>query len=346
MLSIFLCCIVISVNGQYVSPDEIIKVNELYKAEQYGAFFDKIKNLGFELKESVKDYTLDEVNYKSEFTFNLVTKAPWNKGLTPLANEQTFNTSSWSFIIEEHKLYKRIKISFLIYAFNSEDLFKTLYFRWKNDEDAVDEDFSTLNEKYFSNYSENFGFDVESGDVFELPLKFDAQVEYGKYGPYVRVFLKYNIANHPLNQPIDEYLRNREENKKQSIITVPIINDGKLSKVIVSLGGKPVTYFVDSGASDMNINLSIEKYLKEIGNIRGTDYLSSAKYQLADGSIKEYRRVRLNSVKIGDIIVESVVANITDDKEILLLGKSFFNHFAYWKINNQNHTLELRKWKQ
>jgi aspartyl protease family protein len=104
-----------------------------------------------------------------------------------------------------------------------------------------------------------------------------------------------------------------------------------------------VAYIIDSGASDMTINNSIEKYLKEIGALRSSDYLEPAKYQLADGSIKEYRRVVLHSVKIGDIILDSVVANIAGDSEILLLGKSFLNQFSYWKINNDTKTLELEK---
>lgn len=350
LVTIIILQLTLTVYGQYISPEDIFKVNDLYIGEQYGAFADKLKNLGFKPTESVQDYTLNNINYKSECSFEMKTNAPWHKGLSALGNSENYNTSSWGFKIEEHKIYRTVKIRFLIYAINSKQLFTSLCFKWINKDKAIEMPYSTEFDKKLIVKAENFGFDLENGGVYELPDKLDAQVEFHdniingqEYGAYIRVFLEYTFANHPLTQPIEEYLKEQEEKKGQSIISVPIKNEGKISKVNIVVGGKAITYIIDSGASDMNINESIEKYLKEIGALRSSDYLTPAKYQLADGSIKEYRRVLLNSVKIGNVTIDLVTANITGDNEVLLLGKSFLNQFSYWKINNETKTLELRR---
>ena len=306
LASIILFQVSLTTYGQYISPADIFKVNDLYIAEQYGAFADKLKNLGFNLKESTQDYTLNNINYKSEFSFELKTQAPWHKGLTALGNSENFNTSSWGFQIEEYKIFRIVKIRFTLHAMNAKQSFTNLCFKWINQDGAIEMPWSTEFDKKLIVKAENFGFNLDNGEVYELPDKFDAQIEYNEnvnngqdYGAYIRVFLEYTIANHPLTQPIEEYLKEQEQKKKESIISVPIKNEGKISKVNIVIGGKAMDYIIDSGASDININESIEKYLKEIGALRSSDYLSPAKYQLADGSIREYRRVLLNSVKNG-----------------------------------------------
>ena len=113
--------------AQNISADDIIIVNDLYVTEQDGAFANKLKNIGFKLKESLQDYTLNNVTYRSERSYEMVTKAPWDPRLTETGNAETFNTNIWRFQIEDHKLLIKVNISLAVYSPDSKDLFNRIY---------------------------------------------------------------------------------------------------------------------------------------------------------------------------------------------------------------------------
>lgn len=343
-------------HGQYISKIEFNRINELYITGQYESFMDKLVNLGFELDQVVKDYMIDGVMYKGQCTFILNSQAPWHRGLSVQGNAENKLRSFWKFETEEHDLFIIVKIRYVLYASNSADLFVDLKNEWERrygpslPKETTDCNSYHTDCARFIDRSENFALDLESGNAKELLPKFEAWIYYSEnirngqdYGGHIDGTIEYYIAKHPLTQPISEYLIHREQNVKLSIVSVPIVSEGKIARVVVSIGGKPVSYIIDSGASDINISTSMEKYLKEIGVVRNTDYLSPQKYRMADGTIKEYRRLILSSVTIADISIESVTARVTEEHEVLLLGKSFLDRFSYWKINNQTQALELKK---
>ncbi len=349
---LLVCQLWLNSYGQYV-PFDLLEINDLYITEQYAPFADKMNNLGFRLDKSVHDYELNGIKHKAEFSFTLKTQAPPTNLLANTFDDGK-QESFWMFKTEEHRLFKNVDIRFKFYLRDSEWLFTKLYDKLVKEVGQPTEEPNGCvgSDKCmrFIDRSENFARDVEGGGLRELPNKFYCFVDYYKneyngkdQGAYINGSLSYCISKYPLGQPVQEYVKELKENKSKSIVSVPVVSEGKISRVNVLVGGKSISYIIDSGASDMNINESMERYLKEIGTVRSTDYLTAGKYQLADGSIKEYRRVMISTVKIGDLTIESVPANIIRDNEPLLLGKSFLNRFSFWKIDNEKKSLELKR---
>ena len=99
---------------------------------------------------------------------------------------------------------------------------------------------------------------------------------------------------------------------------------------------------VDSGASDVSIPADIVSTLMRTKTITGEDFLGTQTYVLADGSRVPSHRFRIRSLKVGNRIVENVVAGIASVKGDILLGQSFLSKFKSWSVDNEQHTLILR----
>lgn len=101
------------------------------------------------------------------------------------------------------------------------------------------------------------------------------------------------------------------------------------------------TYILDSGASDMSIDTETFQYLNNTNQLKIENRLSDARYQLADGSIVQFKRVRIPSFSINDVTVKDIDATIVQNGKPLLLGKSFLDSFKSWKIDNVKNVLVL-----
>jgi hypothetical protein len=99
---------------------------------------------------------------------------------------------------------------------------------------------------------------------------------------------------------------------------------------------------VDSGASDVSIPADIVSTLMRTKTITGEDFLGTQTYVLADGSRVPSHRFRIRSLKVGNRIVDNVVAGIASVKGDILLGQSFLSKFKSWSVDNEQHTLILR----
>lgn len=127
-------------------------------------------------------------------------------------------------------------------------------------------------------------------------------------------------------------------------IFVPVINIGGIFKVKISVGNLSKYFTIDSGASDMMVSTDFERDLILEGLVNRDDYLSDYNYTLADGSIIKCRRILLNSIQIGEFIVNNVIVAVIDNSDIsLLLGKSFLDKFNNWSIDNKKSTLYLER---
>lgn len=138
------------------------------------------------------------------------------------------------------------------------------------------------------------------------------------------------------------YPKIKYSNSNKSItkfITVPLIKSGKTYFINIYIGTKKKKYILDSGASDFTIDESSYRQLLEKGIINITHKLSDGEYQMADGSIKTYKRTLIPGITIGNAIIENVVATIIRDGQPLLLGKSVLDNFKTWKIDNSKNVL-------
>lgn len=114
-------------------------------------------------------------------------------------------------------------------------------------------------------------------------------------------------------------------------------------KLWVTIGDVSKRFVLDSGASDISLSEITEKELLSKGIIKPEYYIEPALYKLADGSVKESRRLILPELSIGDFRVNNVTASIGVSESPLLLGRSFLDNFRKWSIDNSSKELVLEK---
>ena len=107
---------------------------------------------------------------------------------------------------------------------------------------------------------------------------------------------------------------------------------------MITIGNKNYKYLIDTGASDMIINSSIEKNLLNYGYLRQSDYKESRVYEIANGQQIKLNIAELPNIKISGYEFNNIDIAIGDDRASLLLGMSFLNRFD-WKITENE--LEL-----
>jgi len=102
-------------------------------------------------------------------------------------------------------------------------------------------------------------------------------------------------------------------------------------------------FVVDSGAADVSIPSDVVMALIRKGTISDSDFIGSANYTLADGSIMPSKIFRIRSLKVGNRVIENVTASLAPMRGQLLLGQSFLTHFKSWSIDNTTHALILNE---
>jgi len=126
--------------------------------------------------------------------------------------------------------------------------------------------------------------------------------------------------------------------------TIQLEKNGNIYSISVSIGTIRRKFILDSGASDVSISENFERELINAGTITQKNYIASALYKLANGSIVECKRLLLPEMKVGDYTVKNVVVSVTKGSDdVLLLGKSFLDKFSKWTIDNNTQTLKLEK---
>ena len=123
-----------------------------------------------------------------------------------------------------------------------------------------------------------------------------------------------------------------------NVVKLPISSRGNMKYIKIQAGGYYYNFLIDTGASTMTINSSLEKNLIRSGKIRKGSY-RPVRYQIADGSTVVLYETVISSIEIGGRTFRNVKVAIGDENTSLLLGMSFLNSFN-WRINGNN--LELR----
>ncbi len=95
------------------------------------------------------------------------------------------------------------------------------------------------------------------------------------------------------------------------------------------INGIKVTFLVDTGATDVALS---SRLARELGLKRGT----SIQVNTANGLAVAYE-TRLDSVRLGAIVVRDVPANFSDGMmdHTVLLGMSFLKHLEFTQRENQ-----------
>jgi clan AA aspartic protease (TIGR02281 family) len=122
--------------------------------------------------------------------------------------------------------------------------------------------------------------------------------------------------------------------------TILLENDRGTYVVPVVINGVITLKFtVDSGAADVSIPADVFLTLIRAGTIGDKDYVGQKTYVLADGSTVPSQTFRIRSLKIGDVVMENVLATVASVKGDLLLGQSFLGRLKSWSIDNTAHAM-------
>ena len=123
---------------------------------------------------------------------------------------------------------------------------------------------------------------------------------------------------------------------------VQLENDGGTYVVPVVINGIiSLRFTVDSGAADVSIPADVFLTLMRAGTIAESDLVGKQTYVLADGSKVPSQTFVIRSLKVGNVVVENVLANVASVKGSLLLGQSFLKRVRSWSIDNKRHVLVL-----
>lgn len=106
-----------------------------------------------------------------------------------------------------------------------------------------------------------------------------------------------------------------------------------------SIGKQNILFHFDTGASDVFINRdtfeSIDKDLILVPH----GFLDKKEYLLADGSKVKYDTFILKELILGENVFSDVCCCISSETGPMLIGKSIFNRFSSYSIDNINQVL-------
>jgi clan AA aspartic protease (TIGR02281 family) len=105
-------------------------------------------------------------------------------------------------------------------------------------------------------------------------------------------------------------------------------------------GAVPVTFVLDTGASDVSIPENVARDLERAG--KPSEPLGTGTYVLADGSKVRKRRVLLRELTVGGETVSNVMASISQSGSPPLLGQTFLSKFSSWTLDNERALLVLK----
>ena len=121
---------------------------------------------------------------------------------------------------------------------------------------------------------------------------------------------------------------------------IPIEAHGGAYVVPVLINGVlTLKFIIDSGSADVSIPADVFLTLIRAGTIGDKDYVGQKTYVLADGSTVPSQTFRIRSLKIGDVVMENVLATVASVKGDLLLGQSFLGRLKSWSIDNTAHAM-------
>lgn len=128
----------------------------------------------------------------------------------------------------------------------------------------------------------------------------------------------------------------------KNVIAVHRVRGGYTVPVVIN-DDITLNFMIDSGANLVTIPADVVSELVQAGTLKDTDFIGQGTFQLADGSKHAEKILRIRSLKVGDEVVENVIAGVIQERGYLLLGQSFLNHFKSWSIDNTSHSLLLNK---
>lgn len=117
---------------------------------------------------------------------------------------------------------------------------------------------------------------------------------------------------------------------------VRLVKDGGVYHLPVNINGAiQLKFVVDTGAADVHLPADVALTLIRTGTISKQDFLGTASYQMADGSIKENAKLNLRSLQVGAKVIRNIEASIGPVESTLLLGQSALEKLEPWRMETR-----------
>jgi hypothetical protein len=122
--------------------------------------------------------------------------------------------------------------------------------------------------------------------------------------------------------------------------TIQLINFSGSYKLKIKIGNEFKYFTFDTGAADLIIDQKLEQELFNSGSIKGSNYLGTTQYRIANNEIITAKLVRLDNIQIGNFTVNNVIVGVVENGT-LLCGTSFFDKFQKWDFDSKNETITI-----
>jgi hypothetical protein len=138
----------------------------------------------------------------------------------------------------------------------------------------------------------------------------------------------------PVSPVGQQELSSVEKQESSSAEEVLLKKNGAIFVVPVEInGGTTLDFAVDSGASTVTIPANVYNTLVRNGTINDSDMIGQGTVVLADGSKSKLPVFTIKSLKVGDKIINNVIAAVLPSGGQLLLGQSFLARFKSWSLD-------------
>ncbi len=132
--------------------------------------------------------------------------------------------------------------------------------------------------------------------------------------------------------------------KGPSVDTLSILNLDGMTYLKIKIGSLVYFWLFDTGATDFLITKEMEKTLLIEQVLTDANYLGVGQYEMANGEVENCKRYTVNNIKIGDYNIDNIVVAVSEKSKKIIAGKTLFNKFKSWSINNELNKLILWKY--
>jgi len=137
-----------------------------------------------------------------------------------------------------------------------------------------------------------------------------------------------------------------ESFKTEDSITIPLIrgSSGTFEISVIINDVLKINLVFDSGASSVFLSPDVVLTLIRTGSLKESDFIGSAKYQLADGSVLNSKEFIIRNLKIGPVVLENVKGAVAESiTSTLLLGQTAIEKLGKYTIDYNGNKLILER---